>query len=227
MTPSVPFRMFGLQHLAVLFILLVFVILVVWGTKHMNAAAKARLGRVLGLLLVFYAAALYVQEATSGGLHGSYSLPMQLCDWVMIACVVTLFRPNRLCAEIAYFWGLGGTLQALLTPDVARGFPSWRFIQFFWGHGIALLCVVYIVVAQSFRPRPRSILRMMMALNIYALAALSLDLAFGWNYGYLRFKPQGLSLFDYLGPWPWYLLSLEAIALAIFWLLALPGKMLD
>ncbi len=162
-----------------------------------------------------------------GGLHGNYSLPMQLCDWVLIACLITLFRPNALASEIAYFWGLGGTLQAVLTPDVAQGFPSWRFIQFFWGHGVTLLCIAYIVAAQNFRPRPRSVFRMMIAMNVYGLAALSLDLAFGWNYGYLLHKPQGASLLDHLGPWPWYIVALEGIGLVTFSLLGLPWHIGD
>jgi hypothetical integral membrane protein (TIGR02206 family) len=162
-----------------------------------------------------------------GGLHAAYSFPMQFCDWVLIACLIALVRPTQLFAEMAYFWGFGGTLMAVITPDVAQGFPSWRFIHFFWGHGITLLSIVFIIAAPGFRPRRRSVLRMMGMVNLYGLAALALDLLFGWNYGYLRHKPAGASLFDYLGPWPWYLLSLEGLALAIFMLLYLPWKMLD
>ncbi|MBM3790173.1 MAG: TIGR02206 family membrane protein, partial [Acidobacteria bacterium] len=55
-------------------------------------------------------------------------------------------------------------------------------------------------------------------------AAGSLDMIFGWNYGYLRRPPSQPSLLDYLGPWPWYILSLELIALCIFILLTLPFR---
>ena len=34
------------------------------------------------------------------------------------------------------------------------------------------------------------------------------------------------SLLDFLGPWPWYLLSLELIALVSFFLLDLPWRLL-
>jgi len=107
--------------------------------------ARARIG---GLLLC-YAGALYFQAFRNGWLHWGTSLPLQLCDWVLIACLVTLIRPNHLAAEIAYFWGLGGTLQAVLTPDMTQGFPSWRFLQFFWG--MALRC------SASCTSSPRSI----------------------------------------------------------------------
>jgi hypothetical integral membrane protein (TIGR02206 family) len=227
MVPTAQFRTFGVHHLAVLIALVVLGILVAWGGRRMHGTARIWLGRSLGLVLLGYAFVLYFQEARNGWLHVSNSLPMQLCDWVLIACLVTLFHPNRLASEIAYFWGLGGTLQAVLTPDITQGFPSWRFIQFFWGHGAILLSIVYMIAGQQFRPRPRSVLRMMTAVNVYGLAALSLDLAFGWNYGYLLHKPAQSSLLDYMGPWPWYLIAIEAIGLLSFWLLGLPWKILD
>ncbi len=221
------FILFGPEHLTVLLILLILSCLILYGARHLRRLAKAYLSWILGLLLLAYAAAIYFQEAMQGSLHASYSLPMQLCDWVLIACLIALIRPNLLAAEIAYFWGLGGTVQAVLTPDVVQGFPSWRFIQFFWGHGAILLAILHIIASQHFRPRPKSILRMVIALNIYGLSALALDLAFGWNYGYLRNKPAGASLFNYLGPWPWYLLSIELIAPLIFLLLYLPWRIVE
>lgn len=39
---------------------------------------------------------------------------------------------------------------------------------------------------------------------------------------YLRAKPRNPSLFDFLGPWPWYLAASEGIALGLFVLLYLP-----
>jgi hypothetical integral membrane protein (TIGR02206 family) len=227
MAPTVQFRIFDFQHLAVLLVLAVLAFVVAWAGMRLRGTARLWLGHALAGMLLCYALALYYQAIRNGWLHLSNSLPMQLCDWVLIACLVTLIRPNILAAEIAYFWGLGGTLQAVLTPDIAQGFPSWRFLQFFWGHGAALLSIVYIIAAQHFRPRPRSTLRMLIALNVYGVTALSLDLAFGWNYGYLLSKPAGSSLFDYLGPWPWYLLWIEGIAVVNFWLLGLPWKLMD
>jgi len=227
MPAQMQFKIFGLQHLAVLLILVSLSLFVAWGARPHFGAIHRWIGRALAFLLLVYAAALYLQQILSGDLNASHSLPMQLCDWVLLACLATLLRPNVLTAEISYFWGLSGALQALLTPDAMQAFPSWRFVQFFWGHGIILLCIVYFIAGRKYRPRPNSILRMMLALQIYAIAAASIDLAFGWNYGYLLHKPAGASLFDYLGPWPWYLLSLEAIGLVNFWLLALPWKLLN
>jgi hypothetical integral membrane protein (TIGR02206 family) len=149
-------------------------------------------------------------------------LPLELCNLVLIACIVALFKPNQLISEIAYFWGLGGVLQATLTPDLSAGFPSWSFFLFFWSHGVALAAIVFLIAGQKFRPRKGSVLRMMIAINGYAVIVGAINAATGWNYGYLCRKPYGASLYDFLGPWPWYLLSLEGVALATFLILDFP-----
>jgi hypothetical integral membrane protein (TIGR02206 family) len=157
----------------------------------------------------------------------AYSLPLEVCHLVLFAVVITLLRPNFLLSEVSYFLGLSGTVQALLTPDIQQAFPSWEFIQFFWSHGLTVLAIVLIVAGRGFRPSWRGIVRTMAFINVYAVVVGALDFAFDWNYGYLRYKPAQPSLLDYLGPWPWYLLSLELVALAMFWLLVVPWELVN
>jgi hypothetical integral membrane protein (TIGR02206 family) len=42
------------------------------------------------------------------------------------------------------------------------------------------------------------------------------------NYLYLRAKPPGPSIYDYLGPWPWYVLSAWVLGLVVCVLCYLP-----
>ena len=54
--------------------------------------------------------------------------------------------------------------------------------------------------------------------NLYAALMLLLNHLWGTNYGYLAHKPSQASLLDYCGPWPWYLLSMEVVALGFFFI---------
>ena len=96
--------------------------------------------------------------------------------------------------------------------------------MFFWSHGTTLMAIVFLVSDGRFRPRRGSMAGMMIALNSYALAVGTLDWVMEWNNGFLCRKPSEPSLFDVLGPWPWYLLSVEVIAVVTFFLLGLPWR---
>jgi hypothetical integral membrane protein (TIGR02206 family) len=220
-----PFRVFSLQHLATLGTIAALSLLLYGAARGRNPARRKWLGRAIGIALLGYAAGIYGQEAMEHALSWQYSLPLDLCHLVLIACFVSLFRPGQFAMEIAYFWGLGGVLQAVVTPDLAVGFPSREFFLFFWGHGATLLAIVFLISGREFRPRKGSVVRMIFALNLYGLVVGVIDLVTGWDYGYLCRKPSAPSLLDLLGPWPWYLLSLELVGLLTFLLLGLPWRL--
>jgi Predicted integral membrane protein len=67
-----------------------------------------------------------------------------------------------------------------------------------------------------------SVWKAMIALNIFLLLLLGVNLLLDANYFCLCGKPTNEigdhvpSLLDYLGPWPWYILVAEFVALAHF-----------
>jgi hypothetical integral membrane protein (TIGR02206 family) len=154
-------------------------------------------------------------------------LPLHLCGVLIFVLAWMLWRRSYATFEVAYFWTLGGATQALLTPDLPVGFPHPGYLSFFASHGLLLLCAGWALIVFRFRPRPRSILKALLALNVYALALLPVNLALGTNYLYLLRKPGAASLLDLFGPWPWYLLVLEGVGLAVFALCYLPWWIAD
>ncbi len=220
------FHVFKAQHVVTLGVIFALCVLLFWAARGADSPRRKWMGRLVGFAVLSYIVCVYAQQAIEHSLSWEYSLPLELCNLVMVACLVSLFRPGQLAIEISYFWGLGGVLQAIATPDLAQGFPSWDFMLFFWGHGATLLAIVFLISGRQFRPSKRSVIRMMIALNIYGLAVGVIDGIMGWNYGYLCRKPSMPSLMDFLGPWPWYLLSIEFIAFLTFLLLDLPWRLL-
>lgn len=129
---------------------------------------------------------------------------------------------RRGVSVVAYFWGLSGSLQAILTPDLRQGFPDYWWVKFFLTHCGVVLSVVYLAVTDRVAPTARSVWRVWALTNAYAAIAGLINWGFGTNYGYLARKPMQPSLLDYFGPWPWYILVLEAAALASFFLYYAP-----
>ncbi|HVT60889.1 MAG TPA: TIGR02206 family membrane protein [Thermoanaerobaculia bacterium] len=163
---------------------------------------------------------LYVARINPGDLKNH--LPFQLCDWVIIACVVALLCRHQLAYELAYLWGLGGTLQAVLTPDLVEDFPRYHFFAFMIAHSGVIAAILFLTLGMRMRPYPRSILRAFLWSQIYLAVTAGVNLALGTNYGYLCHKPLQASLLDVLGPWPYYILSLEALGLVMFALVYAP-----
>ncbi|MBO0756602.1 MAG: TIGR02206 family membrane protein [Bradyrhizobiaceae bacterium] len=154
-------------------------------------------------------------------------VPMYLCDWAAIAVVITLVWPNQWTYELCYFWSLGGTLQALLTPDLRYGFPHTQFISFFVEHGGIIAAVVYMTLTTGMRPVPMSIVRVLGWSAVYFVAALLVNLMLDTNFGYLRAKPEQPSLMDYMAPWPYYLAQLVLLAIIFCLVCYLPFFIID
>jgi hypothetical integral membrane protein (TIGR02206 family) len=133
------------------------------------------------------------------------SLPLHLCQMNMFVCAAMLARRSYRVFEVAYFWGIGGSVAAILTPDLAVAFPEPAFLVFFSGHALTIISVLFAVSAYAFRPRFRSIGITIVVTLLYMLCVMSVNSMLDTNYMYLRTKPAGASIMDHLGPWPWYI----------------------
>jgi hypothetical integral membrane protein (TIGR02206 family) len=208
------FQPFGVDHAAVLILVVAAALALVFGARgirriHDDRAIRYGAATTLGLL----GASAWVHNH----LAGLIVFPFHLCDVALVATIWALIRPeHRLVGELAFFWALAGSVQAVLTPDLAHGFPSVRWISFFVLHGGVVLSAVYLMARGCLVLRPASIARAWLATNVYAAVAGFLNWQFGVNFGFLAQKPTNPSLLDYLGPWPYYIIVCEGIALALF-----------
>src|SRR5438132_1506150 len=134
MLNSLGFVTFGFSHLIVICaIILVSSIVVIFARSAENANAKRNIAVAIGSLLLANKLIVFFQACmTDGALN---ALPMHLCDWTGIAAIIALIWRRQLAFEMTYFWGVSGTLQAILTPDLPYDFPDLRFFTFFISHG--------------------------------------------------------------------------------------------
>lgn len=154
-------------------------------------------------------------------------LPMHLCDWANIAIIMTLIRPNPKTYELAYFWTLGGTVQALLTPALAYDFPDVRFLIFFGFHCVIIISLLFLTFGMKLRPQLSSLPRVVVWSVIYFVCAMSVNTIFHTNYGFLAAKPEQPSVLDLLAAWPWYIAELFAIGMVLVGVLYLPWFLWD
>src|SRR3982751_2223717 len=218
MTSAPEFYAFGPSHLVVILLTIclpLVLALVVHRTKS-QFLERSICFAISALLLINYVAYLIV--ARRFGVTEWYkSLPLQLCDWAMIVIIGALWTGNRRWLEIAYFWGIGGTLQALVTPNLRFGFPDLRFIGFFVAHSGIIIGIVFLMLVYGFRPNPKGIVRTFLWTEVYFVVAFTVDLLTGDNYGFLLHKPEAASLLSFLSDWrPLYLLQFHVLAFVFF-----------
>jgi len=223
------FHAYGFAHLTVIFLtvgLPFLLALVVHRTKS-HLLERSICFAISALLLINYVAYLIV--ARNFGVTSWYrALPLQLCDWAMVVILVALWTGNRRWLEVAYFWGIGGTLQALITPNLRYGFPDLRFISFFVAHSGIIIGIVFLMLIYGFRPRAIGVLRTFAWTEIYFVVAFSVDLLTGENYGFLLHKPEAASLLNFLSDSrPLYLLEFHGLAFLFFCALYAPFAIVD
>ncbi len=229
MSPEPAFQLFGPAHLVVIF--LTIAIPVGLGLAVRRTDSK-RIDRAVAVCLALLLTTNYLGYAVYLSSHQLFvwqqALPFQLCDWAMFTIIVALFTGQRTWTEVSYFWGIGGTFQAILTPNLRVAFPDIRFISFFVGHCGIVAGVIYLLIARRFRPTLGSVWRTLAWSQLYLYATLAVDYLTNVNYGFLLHKPEAPSILDYLPDSDWlYLLGLNGLALLFFALLYAPFAIAD
>jgi hypothetical integral membrane protein (TIGR02206 family) len=150
-------------------------------------------------------------------------LPLWLCSVTSWSMPLLLIWRSEKYYQWVYFMGLIGAAMALLTPDLMQyGFPHFRFIEFFTLHGALIVAIVYMTTIERFRPKIKALPWVILVTNLYWLFCAWVNSQIGSNYLYTQGKLPTPSLLDYLGPHPWYLLSMEGLGILLCLLLYLP-----
>ena len=220
MTPEVPaFHPYGPSHQAALWTTLgLLVVMLLLARTRFKTAAERTLGT---LLLALYPGGL-LMHSFCGSLTAGTALPLQYCDIAAIAGGVALWTRRQFWCEVVYFFGIAGTLQGLLTPALIYEFPDARFFHFFAMHGGVPVTSLYVVTAMKHRPAPGAVIRIFsFSVAWYAVAAVVNQVS-GSNFAFQCIKPHQASLFDQLGPWPWYNFSAMAVGFVVYSILYLP-----
>ncbi len=210
------FQTFSTAHLIVLGLTLGVPIL-------LAAIAQRRAATVIGYLL---ASVLLTNEVTNWCYRfAEFSLsdfirnhlPLHACGIAVLATAAALLFRNQRAYEIAYFWGLVGSSNAVITPSlgVEEGFPSYRFFQYFVAHSGIVVGVLFATWGLRMRPKLGGLFRAFVCLNLFALGVGVFNVVMGSNYMFLCEPPQTASPF-FFAPWPWYIPILDLVAFGMF-----------
>lgn len=222
-----PFQLFGPAHIAALLALA----LIGYGLtrfKGADEAARKKVRIALGIFLWLNESVWHIWNAAWGHWNVQTMLPLHACSiLIWLSGFMLVFRSYAIY-EFAYFMGIGGAFQYLMTPDLGiYGFPHLRYFQTFLSHGILLISAIYMTVVEGFRPTWKSFWRVVIGANIYMALVYPLNVWLGSNYLMINGKPSTPSLLDLMPDWPVYILYMEAIGLVTFLILYAPFAIKD
>ncbi|MEO6346355.1 MAG: TIGR02206 family membrane protein [Aquaticitalea sp.] len=149
-------------------------------------------------------------------------LPLYLCS--LLALLIPLFSYYRRfwMYEILLFWIIAGTLQGVITPDIAEGFPTFDYFRYWIVHLGLLTIIFYATFVFGMRPTFKSVFKSFFALQIYVTIMILINWVLDANYFYLNEKPKSASVLDYFGEWPFYIIVVQLLLIPYFLIIYLP-----
>ena len=220
---NIPFESFSQTHIStLLFSLGLLILLIVVGRKltpNQNLFIGRCLSVFLSLTVIFFLLSFIY--------HFDYfklevDLPLSICNLFAFIAPVLFGIPNPKRMEVVYFAVMSGTFQAIITPDLYVGFPTYGFFKYWIVHVGLVILVIHYLLSFQLRPRAKGIFITFIWLNLYLMVIVPINLLLDANYFYLMEKPINPSILDLFGPWPTYLLVSEILAMAFFAVAYLP-----
>jgi hypothetical integral membrane protein (TIGR02206 family) len=205
------FSLFSFSHLMILLLFVtVTVILFLFRSKvNYNHLRKTEIGLAISLIVAEVTNQFWMIH--NGLWVIGRSLPLELCNIGLILSVFLLLTRKRALFELLFFIAIFGATQAILTPALTYGFPHFRFFHFFFTHMAIVWVALYFMWVRGYQLTFNSVLKLLTFINILLPVILYVNQRNDGNYWFLRHKPDTPSLFDLMGPYPWYIFTLEGL----------------
>ena len=223
--PSSEFQFLGVPHIVALSLTIVLPIALSVLVRKVDSSVVANVVcYLLAATLIVNEIGIWIYRAAtvqSFSVFVQSYLPLHICGVALFVVVLVLLRRNQILYEIGYFWGIVGTLNAVLTPQLGVGFPHYRFFQYFIVHGGIVVSVLFATWGLRMRPTLKGLLRSFLFVNLYMVFIAGVNLLLKSNYMFICEPPYTKSPF-FFAPWPWYILILDGVALILFFVVYSP-----
>ncbi|TMF06975.1 MAG: TIGR02206 family membrane protein [Chloroflexi bacterium] len=147
------------EHLITVGVIAVAVAALVVGARMRPGPWTVPAARALAVLIVVNETSWFVWEAAHHAFTIQNDLPLHLCDVAAYISAVALWLRTPLLVELTYFWGIAGTANGVITPDIGNQFPSYLFFQYFIQHAAIPAAGLFLVVGLKIYPRPWAVPR--------------------------------------------------------------------
>jgi hypothetical integral membrane protein (TIGR02206 family) len=216
------FEMFSVSHFVIIALLILGSFLIFINRDKLKDKKWRRAEVGVGISLFLIEVCYHLWMVVNDRWDASHGIPLELCSISLILSVLLLLTRKKVIYEILLFTALLGASQAIITPLLNFDFPHFRFFHFFYTHLMMIWVVFYFTWVQGYRPTIGSVVKLFVFLNVLLPIIMLINKAVDGNYMFLSHKPNSASLLNLLGPYPWYILSMEFLLITlslIVWLI--------
>ncbi|MFC4408974.1 TIGR02206 family membrane protein [Chungangia koreensis] len=212
---SLPFSMFSISHLVMLSLFIIITMMMVVYRRNIlpDKWGKAEIG--LAISLIGLEATNQFWMFHNGLWRVGRSLPLELCNIGLLLCILLLLTKKSIFFELLFFLAIFGATLAIFTPALKYDFPHYRFFHFFIAHAAIVWVSLYYWLVKGYKLTFYSVIKLLIFLNTLLPVVLYVNQMHNGNYWFLRHKPVSPSLFDIMGPYPWYILTFEGMLLMV------------
>jgi hypothetical integral membrane protein (TIGR02206 family) len=216
------FTAYGPSHWIVLAVFAVGAALLVRvGRTHRSPCSARRFGRALGASTLVLYLAIYLSAMVPPTV--GRSVPLRLTDLATMVAAYALWSHRRWAYALTYYWCLTLSTQALVSPALhSPDFPHHEFLAFWAIHLVVVWAAIYLTLGIGMHPDWRSYWIAVTVTVVWAAVTFVFNFIADTNYGFVNGKPSTPSLLDVLGPWPWYLVTVAVLLLAVWALMTWP-----
>lgn len=203
------FEPYGIEHGMILLVGSILGILII--LMGMRASEKKQ--RLIPLYIAGFIATLQllvvIVYSIQGRLNIQEDLPFHLCSMMSFFLIYCFGFRSKAVWKVIFFWIMVGCSQSNLTPTLRDSFPYYTNIIYFIEHIGIVILALYPIFVWKWSIHFKDIFISLLWLNVLAGVIYILNSILGSNYMYLMRKPDAASLFDVMGPWPYYILVCE------------------
>lgn len=196
--------------------------IILFAKKVLNSKQQLRLFRLLTLCLSLFVIGVVIYLLITNNFNIKTDLPLYLCSFSALIFPIIVFLNKPFLFRIFYFWCMAWGIQAISTPDILDGYLSLEYYRYWIVHLGTMIIVLYGVFVLKIYPNFNSVFLSILALQGYILIVFLINEILDTNYMYLSVKPESVTVLDYLGPWPYYILALQFFLIPYFLLFYLP-----
>jgi len=215
-------QILSLEHVVPVALALIITIVLIRYARIISSESQQRLIHYLAIFISISVIAFHVYSMFTTDYNIRVDLPLYLCSFLAIFIPVFTHYRKYWMFEILVFWIIAGTLQGVITPDIAEGFPNLDYFRYWIVHLGLLIVVFYNIFVFKLKLKFKSVFKSFLALQFYVLMIMGINYILDANYFYLNAKPESASLLDYFGNWPYYIIVAQLIIIPLFILVYLP-----